>query len=118
VPEDAPGFFRSVRADEEEAHHHHIVIVDGLFDGVIRFQETGGQQFAGWLHHHRYAQFVQDIDIFMVEDKGIGGRRRVFQGDLKFGRPFPGKFAESSRLVCPPHSASSTASLTKAKELD
>jgi len=70
VPEDAPGFFRSVRADEEEAHHHHIVIVDGLFDGVIRFQETGGQQFAGWLHHHRYAQFVQDIDIFMVEDKG------------------------------------------------
>ena len=92
MSEDPPGLFLSVRADQVRPQHHHIVAVHDIQNFDVRFQAAGGQQFTRRVNHHAHTLIVQQIDILAVEDKGIGGRRGVFQRDFKFSRPFPGKF--------------------------
>ena len=92
VPEDPPGLFRSVRANQVRPQHHHIVFVDGIQNRHVRFQAAGGQQFTRGMNHHADAQFLQQIDIIAPEDKGIGGGGGAFQRYFKFSGPFAGKF--------------------------
>jgi len=113
-----PGLLLAVLAHEIRPDHHHVVLVDGLLYGFVGSERPRGQQLPGRLDQHRDSHTMEHIDVVAAPDERVGRSRRAVSETPNSSARSPANLAESSRLVCPPHWANRTASLTKVKEFD